>query len=188
MIDPTSFSSPIRKGDAPVTLPKIMRKLTKAADRVLAPLLQKQVLFDDDPDPVLAGKTIKELIAENGGRVQQDTILTNDFNARLYAYLGALQTLAEPPITEGKPERQTTDIIGYAGPYGEDLIYRTIAATPGLSPTIEVPETDENGEPTGEIIEVDNPDVVADNAKRAAAQSVVDGVAQDVLDWIGEQE
>ena len=185
MIDPTSFSPPIKKGDAPLSASQVTRKLSKAADRVLIPLHQKQVLFTDSDDPVLAGKSLKQLIAENGDRVQRETIAINAFNHQLAARSQAEQRLAKIVLADGRPEiteqQETGELDEDGNPIMETVIVQS--AIEPLPATVTVETFDEEtGEPTG-TEDVPNPAIVQDEAERAEAQATLDALPQAVLDW-----
>lgn len=182
MLDPSTFSPPIAQGQEGRSPSQIVRRLTKAADTVLAPLYQRQVLFTESPQ--------KGPIGHYGTVVQAATLDINTFNARLAQRDAALTTLSKRPVTETVPAVTEQVIVGYTGLEDPQPIYedREISAEiPGEPLTITVPTfNEETGELTGEQ-EIDNPVVVKDNEKRAAAQQILDNLPQEVLDWGNEE-
>lgn len=177
MIDPSSFTPPIKKGDAPLSPSQVMRKLSKAADRVLAPLHQKQVLFLDDP--------LKTPIGQAGAAVQAATLEINAFNHQLAARDKAQARLAQYVLADGRPEITEQQETGEFDPETGDPIMETVIIQSAIEPlpaTVTVEVWDEETEAMIEQ-DIDNPEIVKDEMERAEAQATLDALPQDVLDW-----
>lgn len=99
----------------------------------------------------------------------------NLFNIALAGYRTAIERLARYRLADGRPAIMGVDEDG-----------EPIELAPAIDPlpaTIERPAYDpETGEPAG-IEEVPNPEIVADDAERAAAQAIVDATDQAVKDY-----
>lgn len=116
----------------------------------------------------------------------------NLFNHQLAAYLDVQARLSAYRLADGRPEiteeRQAIDEQGqpmFDGETGEPVMETVVvqAAIDPLPAEIEQPVYDEaTGEQTGTTM-VPNPEIVRDEAERAAAQAVIDGTPQEVADF-----
>lgn len=116
----------------------------------------------------------------------------NLFNHQLAAYRAAQARLARYRLADGRPEltdeQQAVDEQGqpvFDETTGEPVMETVVvqAAIDPLPAEIEQPVYDEaTGEQTGTEM-VPNPEIVRDDAERAAAQAVIDGTPQEVKDF-----
>lgn len=111
------------------------------------------------------------------------------FNQQLAAYRTATARLAQYILADGREEvreMQPTgeQVFNEETMEMEDVMHEVIVQTAiePLEPTVTrlVYSDDMDAEPTEETIE--NPEITADNAERAAAQAVVDATPQAVID------
>ena len=127
--------------------------------------------------------------------LEADTLVNganNVFNHQLAAYRDAQARLSAYRLADGRPEiteeRQAIDEQGqpvFDEETGEPVMETVVvqAAIDPLPAEIEQPVYDEaTGEQTGTTM-VPNPEIVRDDAERAAAQAVIDGTPQEVADF-----
>lgn len=144
-----------------------------------------QAVKDKYPKTITGGESIAEVPAWVAEKA--DAWLFND---QLTKYKAAVERLSQYVLADGRPE------IIESQPTGEevwneetqemeavmaDVVVQT--AVEPLEPTVErtvYSEDDPMAEPTVEIIE--NPEIIRDNAERAAAQAVVDNTPPDVIE------
>lgn len=113
------------------------------------------------------------------------------FNQQLAAYRVAVARLAQYRLADGRPEvreMQPTgeQVFNEETMQFEDVMQEVIVQTAidPLEPTVEITvydETDPMAEPT--VQTVANPEIVADDAERAAAQAVVDNTPDEVKEF-----
>lgn len=95
------------------------------------------------------------------------------FNWQLAAYREATARLARYRLADGRAE-----LLGEH----EDETIVLAPAIPPLPAEIEVTTYDETGAPAG-VESLPNPEILADDAARAAAQAVIDATPQAVIDF-----
>ena len=120
-----------------------------------------------------------------GVSADTDTNRANNlFNQQLVDYRKASQRLAQYRLADGKPEQAFEEPSGTFDEDGNEIMHTWVI--PGVEPLpaeIEQPVYDaETGEQTGTQM-VPNPEIVRDDAERAAAQAVIDGTPQEVKDF-----
>jgi Ran GTPase-activating protein (RanGAP) involved in mRNA processing and transport len=109
----------------------------------------------------------------------------NTFNQQLADYRVATARLAQYRLADGRDE--VTEDVG-TGEFDEDgnEITETVVVTTAIDPLpaqVEQPVYDDDGNQTGTAM-VDNPAIVQDDEERAAAQAVIDGTSQSVVDFV----
>lgn len=176
MIDPSTFSPPIKKGDPPLSPSQVLRKLTRAANRVVAPLHQNQILFMDSP--------LKTPIGQAGAAVQNASLEINVFNHQLHAYRKAVARLDHHLKSEGRPEVTEMVETGELDENGDPIMEEQLL----ISAIESVPATvarDVYNEETGETttVQVENPIITKDEAERAHAMAVITNTPQAVKDF-----
>lgn len=195
----------IQKGDAPMS----MRQATKrGVAHVAAELAQAGARAGDEellrviPHANLTPRLAA--VVQALGHVsyeayalgwEADNLVTgehNMFNHQLAALRAAEARLSAYRLADGRPEvteeQQATDEQGqpvFDEATGEPVMETVVVQTAidPLPAEIEQPVYDEaTGEQTGTEM-VPNPEIVRDDAERAAAQAVIDGTPQEVQDW-----
>lgn len=107
----------------------------------------------------------------------------NTFNWQLLEYRKATARLAQYRLADGRPEQTFEEPSGEYDESGDEIMHVWVqAGIDLLDAQIEQPVYDDEGNPTGTEM-VDNPLIVADDAERAAAQSVVDATPDDVKEF-----
>lgn len=108
----------------------------------------------------------------------------NQFNAQLAFYRNALRRLEKYRLADGRAEITEEQETGEFDENGDPITETVVVATAidPLPATVEQPTYDENGNQTGTET-VPNPEIVADDAERTAAQAVIDGTPQEVKDF-----
>ena len=109
------------------------------------------------------------------------------FNQQLAAYRAATARLEKYRLADGRPELKEMQPTGeqvFNEETGEmEAVMHEVIVQTAIEPlpaTVEQTTYDEEGNATVET--VDNPEIVADDAERAAAQAVVDATPQEVKD------
>lgn len=109
-------------------------------------------------------------------------VAANEFNVQLAAYQRAVARLARYRLAQGRPEQVVEVPTGVRDAEGVEIVETVIIeAIAPLAAEIEVPTVDPG---TGEEIGIEriaNPDIVADDAERAAAQGVIDATPAEVI-------
>ena len=100
------------------------------------------------------------------------TMQINSFNAALAAYRAASTRLERHVLSLGRPEITAEIDTGKFNPDGSAYL-ETVVTQPAIEP---VPATIETTNEAGQTIVSPNPVIAQDEAERAAAQSVVDGM------------
>jgi len=111
-----------------------------------------------------------------------ENIANNTFNWQLAEYRKATARLAKYRLADGKPEETIETPTGTFDEEGNEIMDVTVV--PAIEPLpAQVEETtyDEEGNATTTM--VDNPEIVRDDAERAAAQAVVGTTPQEVIDY-----
>ncbi len=100
------------------------------------------------------------------------TMQINSFNAALAAYRAASTRLERHVLSSGRPEITAEIDTGKFNPDGSPYL-ETVVTQPAIEP---VPATIETANEAGQTIVSPNPAIAQDEAERAAAQSVMDGM------------
>ena len=110
-------------------------------------------------------------------------ISNNTFNWQLLEYRKATARLAQYALADGRAEQTFEEPSGEYDEEGNEIMHVWIQpAIEPLEPTVEQDTYDDEGNLTGTET-VANPLIVADDAERKAAQSVVDGTPEEVKAW-----
>ena len=111
-------------------------------------------------------------------------IANNPFNWQLLEYRKATARLARYVLADGRHEVWTFQPTGEYDEEGNEVMESVLVQTAidPLEPTVEQNIYDDEGNLTGTET-VANPLIVADEAERAAAQSIIDGTPQEVKAW-----
>ena len=163
----------LSRGNPPMHTGQFRRRIEAYIDREWPELLRMQ-----DPASFDAWKmAMMPTVAEAQAALA--------FNFHLANYRAALARLAQYRLADGRPEIVTQQETGEIDPEtGEPAIVDVV--TPAIAPLpaeIEQAVYDpETGEATGTGM-VPNPEIAADDAERAAAQAVIDGTPQEVIDF-----
>ena len=110
-------------------------------------------------------------------------IANNTFNWQLAEYRKATARLEKYRLADGRAEYTIETPTGIFDEEGNEIMDVTVV--PAIEPLpAQVEETtyDDEGNITGTIM-VDNPEIVRDDAERAAAQAVIDSTPQEVKDF-----
>ena len=111
-------------------------------------------------------------------------IANNTFNWQLAEYRKATARLEKYRLADGKPEETIETPTGTFDEEGNEIMDVTVVpAIEPLPAQVEENTYDEEGNITGTIM-VDNPEIVRDDAERAAAQAVIDSTPQEVKDFV----
>lgn len=171
----------IQKGDAPMSRRQAEKRGTRYFEAQKKQFERKQGLLENDPDYTAWAQ---QWVADN-----QVNAAHNLFNHQLANYRAAAARLARYRLAEGRAEITEQRETGEFDPETGAPITETVVTAPAVDPlpaTIEQPVYDpETGAQTGTET-VPNPEIVADDAERAAAQAVIDGTPQEVKDFAGE--
>lgn len=109
-------------------------------------------------------------------------IANNTFNWQLAEYRKATARLEKYRLADGRAEYMVETPTGTFDEEGNEIMDVTVVpAIEPLPATVEQTTYDEEGNATVET--VDNPEIVRDDAERAAAQAVVDATPQGVKDF-----
>jgi flagellin-like hook-associated protein FlgL len=109
-------------------------------------------------------------------------IANNTFNWQLAEYRKATARLEKYRLADGRAEYTIETPTGAFDEEGNEIMDVTVVpAIEPLPATVEQTTYDDEGNATVET--VDNPEIVADDAERAAAQAVVDATPQEVKDF-----
>ena len=111
-------------------------------------------------------------------------IANNTFNWQLSEYRKATARLEKYRLADGRAEYTIETPTGTFDEEGNEIMDVTVV--PAIEPLpAQVEETtyDDEGNVTGTIM-VDNPEIVRDDAGRAAAQAVIDSTPQEVKDFV----
>ena len=109
-------------------------------------------------------------------------IANNTFNWQLAEYRKATLRLAKYRLADGKPEETIETPTGTFDEDGNAIM--DVIVVPAIDPLpAQVEETtyDEEGNATTAM--VDNPEIVRDDAERAAAQAVIDATPEEVKNF-----
>lgn len=181
MIDPSQFTSPISRGDAPMTPAQFARRMRAALERIM-PTTAREQLLSTDPD------TAAQLGAALSA-VQAEAVVNNTFNHQLVAYRGAVARLARYRLAEGRGAIYEDQLTGAVDPETGDAITESVLTSSAIDPlpatVAETTYDSETGEVTGDT-EVPNPAIIQDDAERAEAQAVIDGTPQEVIEFDAE--
>ena len=112
-----------------------------------------------------------------------ENIANNTFNWQLAEYRKATARLEKYRLAGGKPEETIETPTGQYDEDGNEIMDVTvIPAIEPLPAQVEETTYDDEGNATGTTM-VDNPEIVRDDAERAAAQAVIDATPQEVKDF-----
>ena len=165
----------IQKGDAPLSL----RQGTK---RGLQLFEAEKMQYEREAGLLMGSQEYVEWA--NGWMNDNKTNAANNmFNHALTNYRKATARLAQYALADGRAEQTFEEPSGEYDEEGNEIMHVWIQpAIDPLEPNVEQNVYDDEGNLTGTET-VANPLIVADEAERAAAQSVVDGTPEEVKAW-----
>ena len=111
-----------------------------------------------------------------------ENIANNTYNWQLAEYRKATARLEKYRLADGRAEYTVETATGTFDEEGNEIMDVTVVpAIDALDAQVEETTYDEEGNATTAM--VDNPEIVRDDAERAAAQAVIDATPQDVKDF-----
>jgi hypothetical protein len=155
----------IQKGDTPMSYRQAVKRGLRHFEAEKVYWQREQGIVESDPGYIAwAAQWVldNQVNAEN-----------NQFNHMLSNYRAALSRLEKYRLVEGYPEQTSEEPTGTFDEEGNEIMDVTVV--PAIEPLpAQVEETtyDDEGNVTGTIM-VDNPEIVRDDAERAAAQGVI---------------
>lgn len=163
----------VNKGDAPLTPVQLEKRAQTYIRRSWPSQAREKSIRTADGafDAFMAAFSVNH----------DENIANNTFNWQLAEYRKATARLEKYRLADGKPEETIETPTGTFDEEGNEIMDVTVVpAIEPLPATVEQTTYDEEGNATVET--VDNPEIVADDAERAAAQAVVDATPQEVKD------
>lgn len=179
MIDPATLTSPVQKGDMPLTPPQFLRLMSASLDRIMPKTVREQLLSTSPTEAAQLGVALSA--------IQAEAEVNNVFNHQLAAYDNAVDRLAKYRLADGRAEVTQAQPTGAVDDNG-DPVMDPVVVSPAIDPLpaqVEAPDVDED---TGEVVGtkmVPNPAIVKDDAERAEAQAVIDATPQEVKGFAG---
>lgn len=174
-----NYTSPIKKGDAPLTPAQFVARINASKDRVLPPIKQAEILATN---PALA-----KYIGDAMAAAQAEAKINNDFNHQLAAYRQAVARLDRYIVAEGREavyaDEPTEEIDAETG----EPITASVMVQSAIDPipaSIEQQVVDDEG--NASTVMVDNPLIAQDETERAHAQAIIAGTPQPIKDWMAE--
>ena len=177
MIDLGSFQPFIQQGEIPLTPAQFERRKLRRLERVFPPAKQAELLTTQPALAAQIGQAMSVILAASEK--------ANAFNHDLAAYRAAVARLAKYRLAEGVPEIMEMMPTGETDEDGFDIT-EDIVTQVGIDPLDPEIQQDIRDPETGEITGVEwvpNPEIVKDDAERAAAQAVIDNAPQEVIDF-----
>lgn len=166
----------IQKGDTPLSVRQATKRGLRHFEAEKAQWQREQGIVTEDPG----------YLAWAAQWVQDNQIngINNQFNHQLAGYSKATARLAQYRLADGRPEITEEQPTGEYDENGNEVTETVVVQTAidPLEPTVEQPIYDDEGNQTG-IEAVPNPLIVQDDAERAAAQAVIDGTPQEVINY-----
>ena len=166
----------INKGDVPMTRRQAIKRGLRYFESERAQWEREQGIVESDPDYMQwASQWVEDNLvnAEN-----------NLFNHQLYAYRKAVARLAEYRKAEGRSEiteeRETDEYDDNGDPVIEAVVVQT-AIDPLPFQIEQTVYNDETGESS--VAMTGNPEIVKDDAERAAAQSIINSLPQEIKEF-----
>lgn len=166
----------IQKGDAPMSYRQAVKRGLRHFEAEKAYWQREQGLVESDP----------AYFAWAVQWVTDNTVneANNLFNHALANYRSALARLAQYRVADGRPEIWEDQPTGEFDPEtGEEILAPVLVQTAIEPLSAQVEETTYDEEGNAITTMVDNPEIVRDDAERAAAQAVIDSTPQDVKDF-----
>ena len=161
----------VNKGDAPLTNVQLENRAQKYITRSWPDQAREKSIRKTDGEFDAFMVTFSADHAVNTAN--------NTFNWQLANYRKAVMRLAQYRLADGRPEQAFSEGSGEYDEDGNEILHTWIV--PGidaLPATVEVTTYDDEGNATVET--VDNPLIVADDAGREVAQSIVDATPEEV--------
>jgi hypothetical protein len=163
----------VNKGDLPLTPAQLEKRAQKWINRSwTAQAREKSIRLADGS----FGAFMTVFSADHDVNVANNT-----FNWHLLEYRKATARLARHVLADGRAEVYEDQPTGEYDEEGNEVMESVLVQTAidPLEPTVEQNIYDDEGNLTGTET-VANPLIVADEAERAAAQSIVDGTPEEV--------
>lgn len=155
------------------------RELLLSVDRRTIPPRLQGVLSNLPGSPAKYEHFVDQWETDNA-----DNEANNLFNYQLQEYRKAQERLEKYRLADGQALQTAEEPTGAYDEQGNPITETVTVkrAIDPLPPTIDQPVFDEDGNQTGTET-VANPEIVQDDAERAAAQVVIDGTPQEVKDF-----
>ena len=166
----------IERGDAPMSYRQAVKRGLRHFEAEKTYWQREQGIVESDP-AYLAWAA--QWVADNAVNEAN-----NLFNHPLAVYHTAQARLDQYRIADGRPETTEQRPTGELDEDGNEIMETVVVQTAidPVEPTVEQPVYDADGNQTGTET-VTNPLIVQDEAERAAAQAVIDGTPQEVMDF-----
>jgi len=169
----------VTKGDLPLTPAQLEKRAQKHIKRVWSDQAREKSirLADGAFDAFMSAFSVGHDV----------NLVNNTFNWQLLEYRKATARLARYVLADGRPEVWEDQPTGEYDEEGNEVMESVLVQTAidPLDATVEVTTYDVDGNETTETVA--NPLIVADDAERAASQSIVDGTPVEVKDWVDAQ-
>lgn len=166
-----TLTNPVALGAAPLSKAQFARLMNKSLNRVV-PALDREMMLAINPD---GATELGYALAW----VENDAIDANLFNRQLVDYRAAVARRAQYRLADGRPEITAEQESGKFNEDGSPHM-ETVVVQPAIAP---LPAEVENINEEGQTIVRPNPLIVADDAERAEAQTVILATPQAVKDW-----
>lgn len=163
----------VNKGDAPLTPVQLEKRAQTYIRRSWPPQAREKSIRTADGafDAFMATFSANHDV----------NIANNTFNWQLAEYRKATARLEKYRLADGRPEETIETPTGQYDEDGNEIMDVTVVpAIDALDAQVEETTYDQEGNVTGTTM-VDNPEIVRDDAERAAAQAVVDATPSDVV-------
>ena len=164
----------VNKGDAPLTPVQLEKRAQKYIKRSWSDQAREKSIRTSDG---AFDAFMSAFSADHGVNIANNT-----FNWQLQEYGSAVARLARYIVADGRDEVTEQQGTGTYDDDGNEVMETvvTVTAVDPVEATVDVTTYDDEGEATVETIE--NPLITTDVAERAAAQSVVDGTPEEVVE------
>ena len=166
----------VNKGDLPLTPAQLEKRAQKHIKRIWSDQAREKSIRIADGmfDDFMTSFSVDHDV----------NIANNTFNWQLAEYRKATARLAQYVLADGRAEVYEDQPTGEYDEDGNEVMESVLVqfAVEPLDATVEVTTYDFDGNETTETVA--NPLIVADDAERAAAQSIVDGTPEDVTAWL----
>lgn len=165
----------VNKGDAPLTPVQLEKRAQTYIRRSWPPQAREKSIRTADGafDAFMATFSANHDV----------NITNNTFNWQLAEYRKATARLEKYRLADGRPEETIETPTGQYDEDGNEIMDVTVVpAIDALDAQVEETTYDEEGNVTGTAM-VDNPEIVRDDAERAAAQAIVDATPVEVIDF-----
>lgn len=195
-LDLDNFSNPLIRGEAPLSNAQFERRINGALNRLLMQsqfnfrvetALNRLLTLTQIEQMTPSEKTAHAQIWQKLLIVEAEAKSINDFNLSLSAYRTAKTRLTRYRLADGQSEQFEDQPSGDKDPITggpKTRHVRTRHAVDALPANVTKPALDAiTGEYTRQK-EVPNPLILADDAERAQAQSIIDAATEEVKNYV----